>query len=97
MEFNLPEGATILGAGGTALIAFLYKIFRIFKIDRNHDSLDKDEEDFRKTLLTENKLLRDLNQTLYIEKADLLAKIARLESENTWLKQTITGRNSNER
>lgn len=79
MDVNIPEGYTILGAGATALIAFLYKIFRIFKIDRNHDSLDKDEEDFRKTLLAENKILRDLNQTLFVEKAELLSKIARLE------------------
>lgn len=79
MDVNLPESYTILGAALTALMAFFYKLFRIFKIDRNHDSLDKDEEDFRKSILSENKILRDLNQNLYIEKAELLSKIARLE------------------
>lgn len=80
MDVSPTEGYTFLGAALTALVAFLYKIFRIFKIDRNHDSLNHDEEEFRKTLLAENKYLRDLNQSLYIEKADLLSKIARLEA-----------------
>lgn len=89
MDVSPTEGYTFLGAALTALVAFLYKIFRIFKIDRNQDSLNQDEEDFRKSLLAENKSLRDLNHTLYIEKADLLSKIARVESELSWLKKQI--------
>lgn len=83
------ENFTILGAGLTAVIALLYKLFRIFKSDRSFDSLNQDELEFRKLLLEENKSLRELNNKLYIEKAELMSEIAMLKEKNNWLERSI--------
>ncbi len=83
------ENFTILGAGLTAVIALLYKLFRIFKSDRSFDSLNQDELEFRKLLLEENKSLRELNNKLYIEKAELMSEIAMLKEKNNWLERSL--------
>jgi hypothetical protein len=83
------ENFTLLGAGLTAVIALLYKLFRIFKSDRSLDSLNQDELEFRKLLLEENKSLRELNNKLYIEKAELMSEIAMLKEKNNWLERSI--------
>lgn len=82
------ENFTILGAGLTAVIALLYKLFRIFKSDRSFDSFNQDELEFRKLLLEENKSLRELNNKLYIEKAELMSEIAMLKEKNNWLERS---------
>lgn len=83
------ENFTILGAGLTAVVALLYKLFRIFKSDRSFDALNQDELEFRKLLLEENKYLRELNNKLYIEKAELMAEIAMHKEKNNWLERSL--------
>jgi len=89
------EHYTFFGAGITAILALLYKLFRIFKADRTHDSLSQDELEFRKLLLEENKNLRELNNKLYVEKAELMSEIATLKEKNTWLNREINQEHHN--
>lgn len=85
---NETEGA-MLGAGIVGALTFLYKFFRIIKIDNSRDQVINDEKEFRTELLTELKELRKSNQELLNEKGVLMAKISKLETELDWLKNHI--------
>lgn len=85
---NETEGA-MLGAGIVGALTFLYKFFRIIKIDNSRDQVINDEKEFRTELLTELKELRKSNQELLNEKGVLMAKISKLETELDGLKEHI--------
>lgn len=85
---NETEGA-MLGAGIVGALTFLYKFFRIIKIDNSRDQVINDEKEFRTELLTELKELRKSNQELLNEKGVLMAKISKLETELDLLKNHI--------
>lgn len=85
---NETEGA-MLGAGIVGALTFIYKFFRIIKIDNSRDQVVNDEKEFRTELLTELKELRKSNQELLNEKGVLMAKISKLETELDWLKEHI--------
>lgn len=85
---NETQGA-MLGAGIVGALTFLYKFFRIIKIDNSRDQVINDEKEFRTELLTELKELRKSNQELLNEKGVLMAKISKLETELDWLKNHI--------
>lgn len=83
------EGA-MLGAGIIGTLTFLYKFFRIIKIDNSRDQVVNDEKEFRTELINELRELRKSNQELLNEKGVLMARISKLETELDWLKNHIT-------
>ena len=82
------EGA-MLGAGIVGALTFIYKFFRIVKVDNIKDQVNAEEKEFRATLLSELKELRKSNQELLNEKGVLMAKISKLETELDGLKEHI--------
>ena len=82
------EGA-MWGAGIIGTLTFLYKFFRIIKIDNSRDQVVNDEKEFRTELLVELRELRKSNQELLNEKGVLMAKISKLETELDWLREHI--------
>ena len=79
----------MLGAGVIGALTFIYKFFRIVKIDNIKDQINSEEKEFRATLLSELKELRKSNLELLNEKGELMAKISKLETELDWLKEHI--------
>lgn len=82
------EGA-VWGAGVIGALTFIYKFFRIIKIDNIKDQVNAEEKEFRATLLAELKELRKSNLELLNEKGVLMAKISKLETELDWLREHI--------
>lgn len=82
------EGA-MLGAGIVGALTFIYKFFRIVKVDNIKDQVNAEEKEFRATLLSELKELRKSNLELLNEKGVLMAKISKLETELDGLKEHI--------
>ncbi len=82
------EGA-MWGAGVIGALTFIYKFFRIIKIDNIKDQVNAEEKEFRATLLAELKELRKSNLELLNEKGVLMAKISKLETELDWLREHI--------
>jgi hypothetical protein len=79
------EGLSILGAATVGIITLVYKFIRMLKSDRNSDQVDNEEKEFRIMLGVELKELRESNQKLLLEKAELLAKISELTVRVEWL------------
>lgn len=69
---------SLLGASLAAGSAFLYKIFRILKTDRNADAMTKDEKSFRSDILAEAKQYRIDNERLIKEQIICERKISEL-------------------
>ena len=92
---NETEGA-MLGAGIIGALTFIYKFFRIIKIDNNKDQVVNEEKEFRATLLSELKELRKSNLELLNEKGVLMAKISKLETELDLLKEHIKKMENND-
>lgn len=89
------EGA-MWGAGVIGALTFIYKFFRIIKIDNIKDQVNAEEKEFRATLLAELKELRKSNLELLNEKGVLMAKISKLETELDWLKERIKKMENND-
>lgn len=89
---NFIADNSVVGATGAAALAFLYKIWRVLKVDRKEDNLDNAERSFREEIRAEVKELRALNDQLHRmnekiqqEKHDCEVMITVLQARLKWL------------
>ncbi len=89
MDMNgISENAvTVFSAIATALVALLYKFFRILKSDKTADAIDSDEQALRLSLREECKGLRESNFQLMREKIELLERAVKAEAQVDYLRQ----------
>lgn len=83
---------SVVGATGAAALAFLYKIWRVLKVDSKGDNLDNAERSFRDEIRAEVKDLRALNDQLHKmneqlqrEKCECEDMILDLQTRLKWL------------
>lgn len=81
------EAAGVVAAAVAALLAFVYKFFRIIKNDKNLDSIDSDEQALRMSLREEVKLMRETTILLQKEKLELLERAVKAESRVLYLEE----------
>jgi IS4 transposase len=83
---------SVVGATGAAALAFLYKIWRVIKVDSKGDNLDNAERAFRDEIRSElkelrlaNEKLHEVNEKLQKDKRDCESLIAELQTRLKWL------------
>jgi len=80
---------SVFGAGAAAILAMLYKIWRILKVDRKEDSLDNAERKLRDELRDEIKVLKEDIKILSNEVRILRDTHIQCQDENAALKGRI--------
>lgn len=86
---NQLSSHSIVGAGIAAVMAFIYKLWRILKTDRKEDSLDNAERSLRDELREEVKLLKEEVTKLREQIASLAEHNAQCLDENTKLRSRV--------
>ena len=75
---NLGTG---IGAASVAIIAFVYKFYRMIKSDNKGDALDADEKSFRDMLRDELEAAKNKLDALYAENNELQTRLAKCETK----------------